>query len=212
MDSQNDKPGFWESAFNEKGEMWGFAPANSAVRANDLFLKQGPGKVLVPGIGYGRNARLFVESGMDVTGIEISETAIAMAKKHFGEALKIYHGSVTDMPFDADLYDGIFCHALIHLLDAPERAKLIADCYRQMAPGGHMIFTVISKTAATYGKGRPIGPDRYEQFGGVNLFFYDEDAIVAEFSGAGLLSIAPISENQPFFFIVCRRPLNDITS
>lgn len=50
---------------------------------------------------------------MTVTGIEISETAIQLAEKHFGHTLKIHHGSVTDMPFDHAVYDGIFCHAIV---------------------------------------------------------------------------------------------------
>ena len=34
-----------------------------------------------------------------------------------------------------------------------------------------MIFTTISKKAATYGQSTPIGKDRFEQHGGVYLFF-----------------------------------------
>lgn len=56
--------------------------------------------MLIPGIGYGRNAQIFRDNGMKVTGIEISGTAIEMAKKHYGSDMTIYHGSVTDMPFD----------------------------------------------------------------------------------------------------------------
>lgn len=45
--------------------------------------------ILIPGIGYGRNAQVFRENGMSVTGIEISQTAIDLAKKHFGDDLTI---------------------------------------------------------------------------------------------------------------------------
>lgn len=47
---------------------------------------------------------------MSVAGIEISQTAIDLGIKLFGNDLKIYHGSVTDMPFVENLYDGKFCH------------------------------------------------------------------------------------------------------
>lgn len=49
--------------------------------------------------------------------IEISQTVIDLARNYYGENLKIYHGFVTEMPFEKKLYDGIFCYALIHLLD-----------------------------------------------------------------------------------------------
>lgn len=186
--------------------MWGFEPAKSAILANEFFLERSVKNILIPGFGYGRNAQLFKENGMNITGIEISATAIEMARKHYGPDMTIYHGSVTDMPFDHQQYDGIFCYALIHLLDAAERAKLIRDCYNQLSKGGYMIFTVISKAAPTYGKGTLLGKDRYEQFGGVNMFFYDEAAIRDEFSSAGLSAITEVTENFPFYYITCHKP------
>ena len=205
MANETGKPEFWESAFIEKREMWGFDPANSAILTKDLFLQKSVRNILIPGIGYGRNAKIFRDNGIGVTGIEISKTAIEMAEKHFGTDITIYHGSVTDMPFDNNQYDGIFCYALIHLLDSNERAKLIQDCYNQLTNGGHMVFTVISKEAPTYGKGKLVGKDRYEMFGGVNMFFYDRESINAEFSKAGLFEVAEITENYPFFLIKCRK-------
>jgi hypothetical protein len=70
-----------------------------------------------------------------------------MARIHSATDMTIYHGSVTDMPFDQSIYDGIFCYALIHLLDASERKKLISDCHNRLAENGYMVFTAISKEA-----------------------------------------------------------------
>lgn len=200
-----EEPEFWEKAFNEKQEMWGLEPARSAELAAVFFAEHGVKTVLIPGIGYGRNAKPFMERGMTVTGIELSKTAIEMAAKHFGNRLPVYHGSVTDMPFDHRTYDGIFCHALIHLLDTAERKKLIADCLRQLNPGGWMFFSVISKQASSYGQGKLLGKDRFEQFGGVNMFFYDGESIAGEFGAAGLKEAIPVTENYPFHLISCQR-------
>ncbi|HTN17089.1 MAG TPA: class I SAM-dependent methyltransferase [Chitinophagaceae bacterium] len=205
MTNEQEQPEFWEKNFSEKKEMWGLEPSRSALKAKDIFLAQGAKSILVPGFGYGRNAQLFREEGMQVTGIEISASAIAMAEKHYGPDMKVYHGSVTDMPFDEKHYDGIFCYGLIHLLGEQERLKLIRDCYSQLADKGQMIFTTISKKAATYGTGTPIGKDRFEQFGGVTMFFYDQTSIEEEFGSAGLEEISDITENFPFYFIRCRK-------
>jgi len=196
---------FWEKSFNEKQDMWGFEPAQSAVLTKDFFLQQGVKKVLVPGYGYGRNAEVFRENGMNVTGIEISQTAIDMARKHYGTEMTIYHGSVTEMPFDQEKYDGVFCYALIHLLDGSEREKLIRDCYEQLETGGYMVFTVISKAASTYGQGTWLSEDRYEMFGGVNMYFYDRESIQAEFGNAGLYEVNEVTENYPFYLIKCKK-------
>lgn len=196
---------FWEANFIEKQEMWGFEPSKSAVLTKDFFVDKAVKNMLIPGIGYGRNAQIFKDNGITVTGIEISKTAIEMARKHYGTDMMIYHGSVTDMPFDDNLYDGIFCYALIHLLDADERKKLIQDCYNQLSENGYMVFTVISKEAPTYGKGKFISDDRYEIFEGVKMFFYDRESITLEFQQAGLFEVTTVSENFPFYLIKCKK-------
>jgi SAM-dependent methyltransferase len=52
--------------------------------------KYGLNKILIAGFGYGRNAKVFTDNGIKVTGIEISETAIDLAKKHYGDNIKVY--------------------------------------------------------------------------------------------------------------------------
>lgn len=201
---------FWEASFVEKQMMWGFEPADSAILAKDFFLQNGVKDILIPGIGYGRNAKIFYDNGINVTGIEISKTAIDLARQN-GLQFKIFHGSVTDMPFDNKLYDGIFCYALIHLLDENERKKLIEDCYNQLKPGGYMIFTAISKNAPMYGKGRQLSTDRFEIVEGAKIFFYDINSAKGEFGQYGLLEVSeivePHKENEdkpPFEFILIK--------
>lgn len=180
---------FWEESFVNKQEMWGLEPAKSAVLAKDFFKEKSLENILVPGVGYGRNAQVFKDDGMHVVGIEISQTAIELSRKHHGDTIPIYYGSVTDMPFDDKKYDGIFCYALIHLLDKEERRKLVRDCYNQLRSGGYMIFTTITKNAQTYGQGTEIDKDRFEMFGGVKMFFYDSETIQEEFGNTGLLDV-----------------------
>ena len=196
---------FWEEAFKDKQEMWGFDPAKSAVLTKDFFVENKVKTVLIPGVGYGRNAQIFRDSGMTVTGIEISQTAIDLGQKHFGNDLKVYHGSVTEMPFDNNLYDGIFCYGLIYLLNKEEREKLIQDCYNQLTENGLMVFTAITKEAKTYRQGTYISKDRYEMFGGVRIFFYDRKSIKEEFAKAGLFEITEVVENYPFYIIKCKK-------
>jgi cyclopropane fatty-acyl-phospholipid synthase-like methyltransferase len=194
---------FWEEAFKDKQEMWGFAPTHSALLTANMFKEKGMKKVLIPGIGYGRNAQAFLSKEIEVTGIEISKTAIALAKKHYGPIMKIYHGSVTDMPFDSNRYEGIFSHALIHLLDEKERCKFIEDCYNQLSENGYMVFTAVGKKALTFGQGTFLGKDRYEQYGGVKIFFYDENSVQKEFENFGLVGIDEVAENHPMYMIKC---------
>ena len=201
---------FWEESFKVNQEMWGFEPAKSTVLTNDFFVEQKVKNVLIPGIGYGRNAQLFRENGMQVTGIEISKTAIDLAHKHFGEDLHIHHGSATEMPFDENLYDGIYCYALLHLLDKNERKKLIQDYYNQLAENGFMVFATVSKKAPLYGQGIEISKDRFEVFGAVQMYFYDRETIEEDFANAGLFEIEEVNDIYPFYLIKCKKTLNKI--
>jgi len=207
---------FWETSFRAKKEMWGWEPADSAIETFELFKKHELNKILIPGFGYGRNARIFTDNGFKVTGIEISETAIDIAQKHFGDSIKVYHGSVGSMPFDQETYDGIFCYALIHLLGANERVKLIEDCYNQLKPNGYMVFVSISKMDFRYGQGNEISKDTFETWPGVTLFFYDSDSIQSDFSNYGLTGAEVINEpkidsgdkpSQKFWYIICKKQI-----
>ncbi|MCM0650051.1 class I SAM-dependent methyltransferase [Clostridium swellfunianum] len=206
---------FWESSFIENQMMWGFDPADSAILTKDFFLEKKVKDILIPGIGYGRNAKVFIDNKINVTGIEISKTAIDLAKQN-GIDINIFHGSVADMPFDNKLYDGIFCYALIHLLSKEEREKFIKDCYNQLKPNGYMIFTTISKEAPMYGRGKQLGKDYFEIMDGVKMFFYDSDSVKQDFGQYGLIEISEIvephkdNENKPpfkFTMIKCQKNL-----
>ncbi|MCK0162097.1 class I SAM-dependent methyltransferase [Allomuricauda sp. F6463D] len=196
---------FWEEAFKDKKEMWGSSPAKSTILTNDFFVEKNIQNILIPGIGYGRNAKIFRDNGISVTGIEISQTAIDLAHEHFGNDVIIHHGSVTEMPFDNKLFDGIFCYGLIYLLDQEERKKLIQDCFNQLSENGHMVFTAITKDAQTFGQGTQISTDRYEMFGGVKIFFYDKETIEKEFGRFGLFEITEVIEDYPFYLIKCTK-------
>ncbi len=209
---------FWEKNFQDKQEMWGWEPSGSVAETVELFKKNGLNKILIPGFGYGRNAKIFHDHGFKITGIEISETAINLSKKQFGESLNIYHGSVSSMPFDQELYDGIFCYSLIHLLGPAERSKLIADCYDQLELNGYMIFVSISKNDFRYREGEEISKDTFKKSYGVTLYFYDPESIQTDFGNYGLVEAKEISEpienadNKPvqrFWNIVCKKVTAD---
>lgn len=205
---------FWESSFKDKQTMWGFEPVDSAIDTVELFRNNGLHKILIPGFGYGRNAKIFIDNGFDVTGIEISETAIRLAKKHYGENIKVFHGPVSGMPYDKVLYDGVFCYALIHLLHEEERIKLIDDCYNQLKPQGIMVFIAISTHDARFGKGEQLSKNRFLTKHDVKLFFYNSDAVEKEFGKYGLVEAKEINEpakstgnspSQKFWKITCRK-------
>ena len=193
--------------------MWKFAPSDSAIIAMDLFKSNKIDNILIPGFGYGRNAKLFYDFGFKLTGIEISNSAIGLAKIN-GLNCKVHHGSVTSMPFDNEQYDGIFCYALLHLLNKTERRIFLKSCYNQLKTGGLMIFTVVSKQANMFGNGKQLSKDRFEIMKGLNVYFYDSNSVKKEFSDFGLTEFKDIEEPIKYMigqeslkckFVICKK-------
>jgi len=205
---------FWDEMFRKIGSVWTFEPADSALQASGLFASEKIRSVLIPGIGFGRNAKPFLEKGMEVTGIEISETAIRLAREN-GLKIPIHHGSVAEMPFDDLVYDGIYCYALIHLLNQNERRKFLKNCHNQLRDGGLMVFITVSKSyIKLYENGKPVSKDRFRIQNGLDVFFYDSVSITREFGKFGLIEyreieepvkLMPNEEPMKFWMVVCRK-------
>ena len=205
---------FWEEMFRKIGAAWSFEPTDSALQVSELFASKNFGKILIPGVGFGRNARPFIEKGMNVTGIEIAETAIRLAREN-GMNFPIHHGSVSQMPFDNTFYDGIYCYALIHLLNRNERRQFLKNCSDQLHEGGLMVFITVSKGyTKLYENGKPVSKDRFRIQNGLDVFFYDSGSIEREFGKFGLMEYREIEESvkhlpneEPmrFWMVVCRK-------
>ena len=195
---------YWESKFKNEGAMWKFEPSDSAKIALKLFDLDGINNILIPGFGYGRNAKLFLDNGFNVTGIEISKSAIEIAKANKLKC-KIHHGSVTLMPFDIKKFNGIYCYALIHLLNKYERRDFLKSCFKQLHHGGLMVFVISNKRMSMYGTGKLISKDRFKISNGLNVYFYDSDSIKKEFSEFGLIESKDIDE--PMKFMEGQEPL-----
>ena len=49
--------------------MWGENPTDNSINVLELFQKNKIKSVLIPGFGYGRNAKVFYDQGFNVSGI-----------------------------------------------------------------------------------------------------------------------------------------------
>lgn len=201
---------FWESAYQSNERMWGENPTDNAWKVLEIMQKRHITNVLIPGFGYGRNAKVFYDNGIDVTGIEISKTAIERARKHFEGNVTIHYGSVTDMPFDNTQYESIYCYSLIHLLNKADRLKLINDCFSQLKDNGVMIFVALSINDQRFGLGEKLERNTFRSPQGLNLYFYDEESIKDEFGHYNIVEVKEVNEpeenpNEKHWMIMCEK-------
>jgi len=174
------KQEYWERRYLGEGKIWGESPSKSAHAALQLFRTHRVTTVLVPGSGYGRNTRLFSATGLEVTGIEISETAFKMAGR-FDSRTKFYKGSVLDMSLDNRRYDAIYCFNVLHLFCQPERELFLNQCLDRMNKKGLAYFTVFSDRESSFGQGQETEPDTFESKPGRPVHYFTEPDLRQQF-------------------------------
>jgi SAM-dependent methyltransferase len=186
---------FWEERFREEGRIWGDTPSRTAEYAIDLFKKAVVHEVLVPGSGYGRNAAAFARAGFEVTGIEISETAVTLANHSF-PGVRYHRGSVLDMPFDDSMYDGIYCFNVLHLFRKNERRAFLQRCREQLRNDGVMFFVVFSDQESSYGTGRQVEENTFGSKPGREVHYYSAEDLASEFRDLEILETGMMEDPE----------------
>ena len=111
-------------------------------------------RVLVLGCGTGPDACHFAEAGMRVTGIDISPTAIELAKRQAADrGLEVTWivGDACDLS-RAGRFDAVLDAHMLHCLAlAPDRTALIRSVAGTLVDGGRFIIaTMIAEEATTF--------------------------------------------------------------
>jgi len=103
--------------------------------------------LLEVGCGIATDLVRFARGGARVTGVDLSQTAIDLARRNFdlhgvaAEALRVANAEALPCP-DAS-FDVVYGHGVIQYTANPER--LIAECHRVLRPGGVGIFMVYNR-------------------------------------------------------------------
>lgn len=179
---------YWDKRFRAEGRIWSDEPSRTAVHALELFQSYNDiRKLLVPGSGYGRNTRLFVSSGYDVTGIEISSEACAMAKE-FDPLTRLYNASVLDMSFITDSYDAIYCFNVLHLFTEAERRLFLQQCRVKVRENGLLFFTAFSEKEPSYGKGQETEKNTFESKPGRPVHYFTGEDLEQHFNSMPVIT------------------------
>lgn len=186
---------YWEKRYAKEGRIWGDSPSKTVGKANDLFQKEGLKKIFIPGSGYGRNADYFASRDYDVTGLEISKTALVLARKS-NSNIRYFQGSILDVTLQNEQFDGVYCFNVLHLFLAPDRKKFIRKCLDLLRPFGFAFFTFFSEQEANYGKGRQIEENTFETKPGRPAHYFTEEDLLANFKDFQILETGLIEEPE----------------
>ena len=106
----------------------------------NLVSKFGMGKILDVGCGDGYITSLFFEKFKDVVGIDISETAIKIAReKNPGVTFAV--ASCTNLPFSDESFDTIVASEVIEHLNYNDGKSFLKEARRVLTPKGRIIIS-----------------------------------------------------------------------
>ena len=145
---------------------------------------------------------LIAHGYTDVTVLDISTTAIDVAKTRLGTAAASVHwlaGDITDVELEPARYDLWHDRAVFHFLtNADDRAAYVRQVARSVKHGGHVIVA-------------PCGPEGPEKCSGLDVVRYDAGSLHHEFGPKFRLldSVTELHETpwgapQQFMYCFCR--------
>lgn len=98
-------------------------------------------ELLEIGSGPGRDARIFVDKGLHVTGLDLSSSLVEIARKDVPEASFVV-GDVLEMPYFDATYDGIWTCATLHHLKKEDLPIALNEMFRVLKPGAPAFISV----------------------------------------------------------------------
>jgi SAM-dependent methyltransferase len=103
-------------------------------------------RVLDVGCGAGTDLARFVKGGAIGTGVDISPSAVALARANFeqlGLSADLREADGERLPFPDGSFDLVYAHGVVQYT-ADDRA-LVAECRRVLKPGGEAVFQVYNR-------------------------------------------------------------------
>jgi 2-polyprenyl-6-hydroxyphenyl methylase / 3-demethylubiquinone-9 3-methyltransferase len=109
-------------------------------------------KVVDVGCGGGILAEGMASRGAFVTGIDLSERALSVARLHlFESGLQITYTEISAENFASEMcgsFDVVTCMEMLE--HVPDPASTVAACARLVKPGGHVFLSTLNRTFKAY--------------------------------------------------------------
>lgn len=102
-------------------------------------------RVLEVGCGTGCDLLQFAKHGAIATGLDITPTHLALARRRVGNLATIVEGDGRSLPFPDAHFDYVYSHGVLHHSDEPR--KVVDEIFRVLRPRGRFNVQVYAKVS-----------------------------------------------------------------
>ncbi|MDG6226124.1 MAG: class I SAM-dependent methyltransferase [Candidatus Thermoplasmatota archaeon] len=182
----------WEEYYRRKEVHWGGGP----IPLPDL--PKGA-RVLEIGCGTGNITLQALERGYDVTGIDLSRTAVQTARERassrgFTPDLDVMDILMDDLPENE--YDAVFLHHVLGSMWEEERSEAVKRSRFALRNGGDISFIDFSMNDMRFGKGQEVEKDTFLKGTGFIQHFFTEGEVRSLFSDMQIMRVEEINWEQ----------------
>jgi len=143
LDVSTESPG--SRGFFDDLDRYHFEKLHHLIRLVDFDGYRGR-MVLDVGCGAGVDLARFARGGAVATGVDVSQSAVELARKNFeqqGLSARFDVANGEQLPFSDKTFDLVFAHGVVQYTANPQR--LVDECRRVLKPGGEAIFQVYNR-------------------------------------------------------------------
>ncbi|MCB9255361.1 MAG: 3-demethylubiquinone-9 3-O-methyltransferase [Bdellovibrionaceae bacterium] len=142
--------------YDELGDQWyhgdrhaiGLLRAESGIKLDFVRRHLLPGqKVLDVACGGGLVANPLAREGFSVTGVDLSENSLQVARDQAVEGAQFVHGNALQLPFAAESFDAVLLMDFLEHVSEPER--VLKEASRVLVPGGLLMFSTFNRNWAS---------------------------------------------------------------
>ena len=167
---------FWRSRYLEDPAFFGAGASDFARWCVPWLAQEGrTHEVLELGCGYGRDTRFLAEHGYHVRGVDLTGAAHpAASRAGYGTEIEELDALDCLRRQTAGSLDAVYSNMFFNMdFTEEEHRELFRAVHEALRPDGLHLYSARSTSDPWYGRGRPLGPDRFDPAPqGISMHFF----------------------------------------